>query len=80
MRTVHLNDEDCFIVIKPDMTVLINVPTELPDNEVPLHSKYTVALTHLIHEGNELLDYVVCEKWNVLVDHYKLGEDNDRTE
>jgi len=72
MRTINLNDEDCFLVIKPDMQAQINVPTQLPEDEVPDHAKYTVALTHLIAEGNEMLDWLVKQKWNELVEHYKL--------
>lgn len=72
MRTIHLNDDDCFLVIKPNMQAQINVPTQLPEDEVPDYAKYTVALTHLIAEGNKMLDWLVKEKWNELVEHYKL--------
>jgi len=72
MRTIYLNDEDCFLVIKPDMQAEINVPTQLPEDEVLDSAKYTVALTHLISDGNKMLDELIKEKWNELVEYYKM--------
>ena len=71
MKTIHINDEDCFLRIEPDMMTSLNVPVENPDNEVPYHSMYVVALAHLIAEENEMLDNLVKEKWNELIDFYQ---------
>lgn len=50
----------------------VNVPKELEGQEVPYHSKYVVALTHLIYEGNPILDKLVKDKWNELVESFEL--------
>ena len=71
MKTIHINDEDCFIRIEPDMMASVNVPKQLPDNEIPYNSKYAVALTHLLHEQNPVLDELITHKWNELIAIYK---------
>lgn len=71
MKTIYINDEDCFLRVEPDMMATINVPKEPPENEIPFHSMYIVALAHLIAEENVMLDELVKEKWNELVDFYK---------
>lgn len=70
-RTIHVPPEACFLVVYPNMQAQINVPQGLGDAEIPTHSKYVVALTHLIAEGNPMLDNLVQTKWNELVDEFK---------
>ena len=72
MKTIHIEDGDCFIRITPDCKASLNVPlakdleTEIPDN-----AKMTVALAHLITEKNSVLDDLIQWKWNELVDTFK---------
>ena len=67
-RTIHLAKDDCFIVIKPGIQVQTNVPIGFTNSEIPDHTKYTIALMHLMYERNAVLEDLVFHKWNHLVE------------
>lgn len=77
-RTIHVPSDACFLVVYPDMQAQINVPQGLENQEIPLHSKYVVALTHLIADGDPMLDSLVREKWNELVEVFQAHREMEK--
>ncbi len=69
-KKIIIHESDCILIIRSDMSVKVNVPTKSIEDEIPTHAMYTVALTHLINEGNEVLAELLKHKWNALVDMY----------
>jgi len=72
MRTIHLDDNDCLIIIKTDSNqVEVNVPMKFLEDEIPDNAKLCVALTHLLNDQNETLNALMKNKWNELLEYFK---------